>query len=490
MEAAEYIKSKEFQNARCVIVSLDAENLVTDVEIPWAEWPDAPFEIGGLLPEPMRAVLDATPHQVDTNYYPFVYVDDSLVVDVHVLTRGPLRQLVLRDVSEVHLAELKFQQKAHEVSLLLEKQSELNHQLELQRAELERANQAKSRFIASMSHEFRSPITSIMGHADMLAGQMDDSSLPAAIQRASWHLLALVENLLEQARQGEGMVNLYPSSVDLEGVLADMRDLFTIQARAKGLELVIVAPSECLRVSLDELRLRQVLINLLSNAIRFTQRGRVELAASCTPETLTFQVRDTGPGISEEDQALIFKPFMRLDPDRETGAGLGLSITQQLIEAMGGELRLDSELDQGSTFSFSLPKNKVSEPEPQVDLPGLEVLLVDDDADVLAIYELFLEDWGMHVHCSTGLPEALAMLGQRSYDLVIADLHLEDASGIDLLKAVRAKQEDCGTILCSGSGISSDWKERFGEYADEFLMKPVRPDRMKDAINRILGQKR
>ncbi len=488
METAEYLYNEVLQNTHCVIVSLNPSGVVTDLDYPGGGWRVDAIKIGSQLPEALRAILDVTPREQNAMLYPFVYLDESLVVDVHVFTHGQNRQLILRDVSEVHQAELKFQQKAHEVSLLLEQQSELNQKLELERARVERASQAKSRFIASMSHEFRTPITSIMGHADMLARQMDDAKLPAAIQRASWHLLALVENLLEQARQGEGIVQLYPAAVELESVLEDMRDLFSAQARARGLELIIVAPPAAVRLEIDELRLRQVLINLLSNAIRFTQEGRVELAVSVAHESLTFRVSDTGPGISASDQELIFQPFVRLDPQRQNGAGLGLAITQQIIEAMGGQLVLDSEPGRGSTFSFRLQFDALNEPGPSPDLTGLDVLLVDDDVDVLAIYELFMRDWGLQVYCASGVPEALALAEQRSFDLVFTDLHLEEGSGSDLLKAVRARHKDCKTILCSGSGFSADWQEQHGEFADEFLMKPVRPARLKAIINQLLGR--
>ena len=274
METVDYLYKEVLQNTRCLIVSLDASGVVIDLACPWGNWSVDDIEIGKSLPDTLRAILDVTPRTQAIIQYPFIYLDDALVVDVHVQSDGRFRQIILRDVSEIHRAEVNFQQKAHEVSLLLEKQSELNRMLEIQRVELERASQAKSRFIASMSHEFRTPITSIMGHADLLARQMSDTSLPAAIQRASWHLLTLVENLLEQSRQGEGYLQLSPAPVDLINILQDMLDLFTLQAETKGLELSIVAPTSKVPLEVDELRLRQVLINLLSNAIRYTEQGQ------------------------------------------------------------------------------------------------------------------------------------------------------------------------------------------------------------------------
>ena len=490
METAEYLQTEVLLDTRCLVVLLDADGRVTGLECPWGEWPLAALLIGSPLPEPLRAVLEASPPDQAVQIYPFIYLDDSQVVDVHVCANGANRQLILRDVSAVHQAELKFQQKAHEVSLLLEKQAELNRQLELQRAEVERASQAKSRFIASMSHEFRTPITSIMGYADLLSRTATDAKAPAAIQRASWHLLTLVENLLEEARYGQGTVHLNPARVTLAAVLRDMVALFGEQARSKGLELIIGAPPDRAALETDELRLRQVLINLLGNAIRYTREGRVELNTVVIDSRLEFRVSDTGPGISESDRERIFKPFMRLDETGQTGAGLGLSITRHLVDAMGGQIELDSEPGQGSTFRFSLPVTREGEPPVAPDLAGLRVLLVEDDPDALAIYGLFLTDWGIQV-CSASTPnQALALAGAQDFDLVISDLYLEEDSGADVLQAVRALQPACKTMLCSGSGASSHWRARYGEIADDFLMKPVQPDNLRAAIERVLGRDR
>lgn len=486
-EITDYLHREVLQNTRCLAVSLNALAVVTDIDQLLGDWSVKGVVIGQPLPETLAAVVDATPEHSATVLFPFINLDDGQVIDVHVCTQGSIHQMILLDVSEVHQAELKLQQKAHQISLLLEKQAELNRLLELQRAEVERASQAKSRFIASMSHEFRTPITSIMGHADMLARQMTDVSLPAAIQRASWHLLTLVENLLEHARQGESSIYLNSGPVDLKILLNDMRDLFSVQAEARSLELRIIEPAANVEFETDELRLRQVLINLLSNAIRYTTEGWVELKVSEATEGLDFHVRDSGPGIPIEDQEVIFQPFMRLNPARESGAGLGLTITRQLVDALSGQLQLDSAPGRGSTFHFSLPIRLVDDPQLVVDLDGLNVLLVDDDPDVLAIYELYLQDWGMQVICASGLAQALGIVGQQKFDLVITDLYLEEGEGTELLKAVRAQQEKCKTILCTGAGLSADWQEHYGDLADGCLLKPIGADHLRTAITRILG---
>jgi len=486
-EITEYLHREVLQNTHCLMVSLSADGRVTAIDKLLGDWSLPGVEIGQPLPEILGAVLDSTPNDSTTTFYHFINLDEGQVVDLHVYTQGLVRQLILLDVSEVHQAELKLQQKAHQVSLLLEQQAELNRMLELQQAELERASQAKSRFIASMSHEFRTPITSIMGHADLLARQMSETALPAAIQRASWHLLALVENLLEHARQGETAVHLNFGPVDLRVLMDDMRDLFLTQAEAKGLELRIIDPAVEVSVETDELRLRQVLINLLSNAIRYTAEGWVELKVGVNADRLNFEVRDSGPGISADDLEVIFEPFLRLNPERETGAGLGLTITRQLVDAMGGQLWLESTPGVGSNFRFDLPVEANDEPLMALELQGTNVLLVDDDPDILAIYDLYLQDWGMLVTRATGLPQALEIAGRQVFDLVITDLHLEEGQGIELLQAVRTRQKACKTILCSGAGVSADWHEDHANLADEFLIKPVGPEQLRKAICRVLN---
>lgn len=484
---ADYLYTEVLRSTQCLVITIDGEHCVTGLDCPWGEWNLDSLEIGRPLPEPLSAVLSATRPDLEALHYPFIYLNDTVVVDVYVVGRGEDRRLILRDVSESHEAELKFQQMAYEVSLLAEKQAELNRQIEAQRAELERANQAKSHFIASMSHEFRTPITSIMGYADRLSRESAANGSTAAIQRASWHLLTLVENLLEQARQGEGEVYLNPGPVDLTILLQDLYALFIHQARNKGLVLEVSDSPDGTVLVTDELRLRQALINLLGNAIRYTKEGQVGLNVRITNERLEFAVSDTGPGIGMEDRERIFKPFLRLNPTEQTGAGLGLSITQHLVDAMGGELGLDSVPGQGCTFRFSLSLDTPKSQQTGIRLEGLKALLIEDDPDVLAIHELYLTDFGLEVESASSLATAFELIQKSDYDVVMTDLFLDSDSGTDLLQAVRLAQPSCKTLLCSGAGTFADWREYFGDCADDFLLKPVQPEKLKAALQRIMS---
>ena len=482
----DFLYEKVLCNANCLVVSLDETGLIAEIDRPWGEWALESIQVGQPLPEPLSAVLDSAPTDVAVTHLSFIYLNDEVILDVYVMGTGGGRKLILHDVSEAHRAELKFQQKAYEVSLLAEKQAQLNRQIEDQRTELARANQAKSRFIASMSHEFRTPITSIMGYADRLAREPSANGSPAAIQRASWHLLTLVENLLEQARQGEGAVHLNPGPIDIPTLLRDLRELFSHQALSKGLELVMATAPKGAAIVNDELRLRQALINLLSNAVRYTREGRVELAVQIIGDRLEFAVSDTGPGIKSRDHERIFRPFERLDAEEQTGAGLGLSITRQVVEAMGGVLKLDSEPGQGSTFRFSLSLAAEQSNASAMPFDGLKALLVEDDPDVSAIQELYLTDFGFQVDSAASLADGLALIGRSEYDVVVTDLFLDEDSGADLLRAVREAQPTCRTLLCSGTGTYAGWEKHFGSLADEFLLKPVQPENLRAALERIM----
>ena len=470
------------KNARYLVVSVDKHGLVSRQDCPGNSWRMEGLNTGKTLPDNLQSIAESAADFTTPQLYPYVQLTDTLVADVHVLNRGDEKQLILHDVSGVHDHEHKLQQKAHEVSLLLDQQAELINKLADKRREAEQASKAKSRFIASMSHEFRSPITSIMGYAELLNGSQPGSRAPAAIQRASWHLLTLVENLLEQARMGEGILELNLTPVDVTQVIDDMRELFTIQAGSRGLELHVECAADLQPLISDELRLRQVLINLISNAIRYTDKGLVRLSCTINEGAVRFQVEDTGKGIAEEDIERVFKAFTRLNPEGESGAGLGLSISQQLVEALGGKLELDSAPGKGSTFSFDLPQTPVGTAAPGGSLAGISILLVEDDDDLRAMYEIFLEDWGMQVTSVPGYRRAVEAFRNNPTDLIMTDLYLADGNGVELLAELRPLKPGTAAILCSGSGAVEGGFPDDPDCADAFIVKPIAAEHLRSII--------
>lgn len=481
-----YLHQEVLKNARYLVIVVDKYGLVAKQDCPGIHWRLEGLKAGRKLPDDLQGIIDASADSTAPQLFPYVQLTDSVFADVHVLNRGDEKHLILQDVSGGHDDEYKLQQKAHEVSLLLEQQAELNRELAEKRHEAEQASKAKSRFIASMSHEFRSPITSIMGHAEMLEGKLPDSQRPAAIHRASWHLLTLVENLLEQARMGEDVSQFNLAPLDVAGVLGDMHDLFAVQAQSKGLQFYVESPEITEPLVSDELRLRQILINLISNAFRYTDEGEVRVSCAAGDSGLRFAISDTGVGIHEDDIENIFKPFTRVNSNVQ-GAGLGLTISQQLVEALGGTLELTTQPGEGSTFCFSLPMNADDTDEAPGDLSGIRILLVEDDDDLREMYKIYMEEWGMDVTAVNGYQAALEAFAANPSSVVMADYHLADGLGTDLLDELASTSPDCGQILCSGSGYTAD-----GSHFDEglvhaLLIKPISADFLRSTIRKTVS---
>ena len=235
----------------------------------------------------------------------------------------------------------------------------------------ESANRAKSAFLANMSHEIRTPLNAIMGYSQLM---LRDSSVgPGAkenlniINRSGVHLLALINDILDMSKIEAGQVKLNPASFDLLDLVKDLEIMFRLRAETKGLKLDVDIGPDCRRsIESDAGKIRQVLVNLLGNAVKFTERGSITLRMSTEEREdhqmwLSTRVEDTGPGIAAEEQAGLFRPFVQSQSGRDVqgGTGLGLAISQQFIRLMGGEIRLASEAGKGSVFYFEVPVRPV-----------------------------------------------------------------------------------------------------------------------------------
>ena len=482
MDTAGYLHKEVLSKSRYLVVSVDRHGLVVKQECPGIDWRLESIRTGRMLPDDLRSVLDSAGDASAPQLFPYVQLADGVTVDVHVLDRGDDKQIILHDVSEGHDDEHRLQQKVHEVSLLLDQQARLTAQLEASRREVERASEAQSRFMAGMSHEFRTPLAAILAQAETLQSGGSGQEAAASIRQAAWHLLTLVENLLEHARMAEGSRAPHLATVNVAELFDEMHRLFGPAADAAGLNFEVKAPAGPVHVDTDGRRLRQVLINLLGNAFRFTEKGRVVLRADAgTGDTLLFEVEDTGSGIDAADLDSIFEPFNRVSDHDRGGAGLGLSISRHLVEELGGRLQVSSTPGEGSRFHFDIPLAGSIEPQ---SLHGLSVLLVEDDPDLRKLYCNWLSAEGCAVSEAADLSGAVDQLDGALPDVVVTDLNLPDGSGTELLSRIRSSGNGIATVLCSGES-QLDNADPAASQADAWLCKPLSAQQLKEAVGRV-----
>lgn len=378
--------------------------------------------------------------------------------------------LFLRDVKKRHDAVQEIQQQRNECAMLQKK--------------LEVSSAAKSRFIAGMSHEFRTPLAAIQGYSAKIREKLGDScEEAAAIQRASDYLLTLVENLIEQGRLDSRDTLFQPRPTELADFLAQLEEMARPLAELRHLKFKCedVAPLPAW-VLVDATRARQIAINLLGNAAKFTDKGGFGLMAAWKNGVLTLQVADTGPGIPAEDQERIFAPYERNSD--APGAGLGLTISRELARRMGGDLTLQSEAGKGSRFTLQIPARSCEEPAETgaVQISAKRIVLVDDDRDMRNLLQQLIAEAGHTVEAFDTAAAALDYLSENPADSLISDLKLPGMDGAALVEAVHRAQPDLNIVMLTGSASVADRERALEAGANAYLVKPVTLEDLMESI--------
>ncbi|TET16386.1 MAG: PAS domain S-box protein [Dehalococcoidia bacterium] len=362
-----------------------------------------------------------------------------------------------------------------------EKLRELYEQERESRQQVEAEMKKRVEFTRALAHELKTPLTAVLASSDLLASELHDEALETlanSIRQGASNLDSRIDELLDIARGEVGLLQLRLEAVDLSQLLRETADIMTPVALQRGLPLVLALPVSLPPVRADAARVQQVVTNLLSNALKFTPLGgNIRLGARQRGSTVVVEVRDTGRGMSKEEQKGLFEPYHRLDRDPSGGLGLGLALCKMLVELHGGQIWVRSNVGRGSTFGFSLPLEAADEHaiESEEERKLWKVLIVEDDQEIVSVVRLaFQMRWPEAQLISTSLGEEGAELVEtENPDLVILDLGLPDISGFDVLREIRLFSS-VPVVILTVKADEADMVKGLEWGADDYVVKPFR----------------
>jgi PAS domain S-box-containing protein len=415
--------------------------------------------------------------------------------------------LLFRDITERKRIEAQVHAYAEE---LVQTNSALNVAL----AQAQAATQAKSEFLATMSHEIRTPMNGVLGMNGLLLETeltQDQREYAETVRASGEHLLTVINDILDFSKVEVGKLTLEIIDFDLRSAMEECLDLFSEQASTKGLNLACLFRAEVpTALRGDPGRLRQVVMNLIGNAIKFTQQGDVVLHVSLVEErteqvVVRFEIVDTGVGIAPETHARLFQSFSQADASttrKYGGTGLGLAISKRLVEMMGGTIGMESEPGQGSHFWFAIPleqqpMERRAPPVAPTGLRGLHALVVDDKEINRRVFELYLKKWGLHGTLAESGEAALRLLREgvahgNPYDVAILDVDMAGMDGFHLAQAINTDPALRGThmVLLSSAGRRGDAKAAVAAGVAGYLTKPVRESHLYECLATVMGMHR
>ena len=378
------------------------------------------------------------------------------------------------------------------------------------RARAEQASRAKSEFLATMSHEIRTPMNGVLGMLRLMAdGSLNERQRQQVrvMRSSSEILLGILNDILDYSRVESGEIEVERSVFDLYELVEDIVVLMQGRAREKNLALdLAIADGVPAAVTGDRQKLSQVLLNLLGNGIKFTDRGAVTLAVSkgAAPDEVSLAVRDTGPGIAESDLAHLFEPFYQAAASRrsgqQTGTGLGLAISRRLVTAMEGRIAVETEPGSGSCFSVALPlpRGEAAALPPSETVPrevtgvvrALSVLVVEDNVVNAMVVEAFVARMGHRPLVAPTAEEGLELLEEQAFDLVLMDISLPGIDGIEATERIRAHTDPAirslPVIAMSAHVFDNEVAQHLQSGMDAFIGKPIAPDALAETIAGVL----
>ncbi len=422
---------------------------------------------------------------------------------------GEVYYVFIGDITDTRVAEEE-KERAQNLALALE--------------EAEHANYAKSAFLSNMSHEIRTPITAILGMNEMIQREAEDSAIleySENIRKAGVSLLGIISDILDFSKIETGRMELSSEEYSLSSLVVDLYNLIRFRTEAKGLDLSFVIDPDIPHLLLgDEVKVKQVITNLLTNAAKYTEKGRVVLEIKCAKKTekevtLDVSVTDTGIGIRKVDMERLFEPFDRLDLKKTRsieGSGLGLAITRQLLMLMDSRLEVESRYEEGSRFFFTI-RQQIADPVPvgKLDLesmihesaetgkrhglftaPGMKLLVVDDTPMNLQVLAGLLKRTHMHIDVATSGAECIEKFAKEHYDMVFLDYRMPQMNGIETLEELKKnypeKFEKTPVISLTASAVSGDKEKMLKAGFTDYLSKPVNIEQMERMMIKYLPE--
>jgi signal transduction histidine kinase len=470
------IKNKEKQGCFCLAIN-------NQFKIVKAYGKPGLFDVAP--PTLMESIYDYFPgiltETFESNFeIPFYNINNKHVCNIYFLKFEQTSYLVFVDKSEIFEVTKKYQQYAHDDNISKNKFKRLALELNKAKQKLKKSNQEKATLIAMLSHELGTPLTSILGYTELLLkNDIETKKGLKIINRNAIYLKHMIENTLLFGSSEAGGIELQIEKISVQSIFNTLKSLLLPAVQNKQLRLQMFHNGNE-TINIDLTRTQQILINLINNAIKYTEEGSIEIKFNQNKKNYIFSVIDTGLGIPESLKKTIFNPWERIEENSEKGTGIGLYISRNLAQAIGGELKLKySKPEFGSIFQLILPIAKLPETDSTEQVSNLSktkgksILVIDDDYDILELIEALLQTCELKIYTATDFPIARSILIDNEIDIVLTDLNLGVVKASSFVREIKDIKHDLPLLLMSAIP-SNKLKENYKTLGfNDVISKPL-----------------